>query len=688
MLTSAGRQSGYGAGVGGGQNFDANVYRCAACGVDSSGEVSFIQHIRGKAHAGKAGRYGFAGLLVNDAGVIPPLSFDPGANPMGPGGGGDASVMSKVNFTGGKKNKAEVQIFRCRSCLVDSAGILSYLEHINGKAHIRKAGRIGFSGLVPNDAGVVPRLPEDPRDPFADQRGQAEADESSVSMGISRDKEQLLRAALMSHSFDRQNKGLEGEGDGAGAAEPDDDDDDVCTKDLPASGGNMATPAEEKMLGGRPMAQAFGGGGRPPPRAGSDRFAPMRMKLPVFEWKGALLDALDKNQVVVIQGETGCGKTTQVPHYVLEAAAEAGRPCNVVCTQPRRISAIGVATRVAEERGETCGRTVGYSIRHESMASRDTMLLFCTTGTLLRRLEGDPTLRSVSHVFVDEVHERGLESDFLLLALKDLMPKRPDVKIVLMSATMDTERFSAYFGGAPIFKVPGRTYPVKTLYLEDAFKLTGHRIDPRAEWSKTGGGWRKNKSSSSLSTLPRSKSPEFGECGGEGKEDTRPVSAGRQCMSYTHTHEHTHVCHTHIRTHTHTHLQVSEKADWELEERELAMRYGRNYGALTIRNMMIMDPGQVNYQLVADLICSDVLYQMRGGNFGPNGGGGGNLGKQARYAGGQPGQGQQWPGQRGPGMSGYGHENAVQQQEQQVTPPPHTNRNNTQTQVVIILTLS
>ena len=81
MLTSAGRQSGYGSGVGGGQNFDANVYRCAACGVDSSGEVSFIQHIRGKAHAGKAGRYGFAGLLVNDAGVIPPLSFDPSANP-------------------------------------------------------------------------------------------------------------------------------------------------------------------------------------------------------------------------------------------------------------------------------------------------------------------------------------------------------------------------------------------------------------------------------------------------------------------------------------------------------------------------------------------------------------------------------------------------------------------------------
>ena len=139
-------------GGGGGQNFDSNVYRCAACHVDSSGEISFIQHIQGKAHAAKAGRYGFAGLLPNDAGIIPQLSFDPSQQALGPGGGGQMMPPAKqVNMSGGgKKNKAEENIYRCKSCLVDSSGILSYLEHINGKAHIRKAGRIGFSGLLPN----------------------------------------------------------------------------------------------------------------------------------------------------------------------------------------------------------------------------------------------------------------------------------------------------------------------------------------------------------------------------------------------------------------------------------------------------------------------------------------------------------------------------------------------------------
>ena len=120
--------------------------------MDSSGEISFIQHIQGKAHAAKAGRYGFAGLLPNDAGIIPQLSFDPYQQALGPGGGGQVWPPAKqVNMSGGgKKNKAEENIYRCKSCLVDSSGILSYLEHINGKAHIRKAGRIGFSGLLPN----------------------------------------------------------------------------------------------------------------------------------------------------------------------------------------------------------------------------------------------------------------------------------------------------------------------------------------------------------------------------------------------------------------------------------------------------------------------------------------------------------------------------------------------------------
>jgi len=120
--------------------------------VDSSGEISFIQHIQGKAHATKAGRYGFAGLLPNDAGIIPQLSFDPTQLATGPVGMGQLTLAGQGSSVGGggKKNKADENIYRCRSCMVDSSGILSFLEHINGKAHIRKAGRIGFSGLLPN----------------------------------------------------------------------------------------------------------------------------------------------------------------------------------------------------------------------------------------------------------------------------------------------------------------------------------------------------------------------------------------------------------------------------------------------------------------------------------------------------------------------------------------------------------
>lgn len=373
------------------------------------------------------------------------------------------------------------------------------------------------------DAGIIPRLPADPRS-VADSKvaEPSEEEKASISMGISRSSEQLLREALMSHDKDRKERPEDqaqesvvcaGDGGGGEAFAPIESTgmDGGAVSRGHMEGNNGMLMSQGGLLGQPNMMPIFRGGiGRPPPRAPSDRFATMRSKLPVFHWKIPLLAAMESNQVVVIQGETGCGKTTQVPHYVLEAASEMGRPCNVICTQPRRISAIGVASRVAEERGEPCGRAVGYSIRHEVCSSRDTMLLFCTTGTLLRRLEGDPTLRQVSHVFVDEVHERGLESDFLLLALKDLLPSRPDLKIILMSATMDAERFSVYFGNAPIFQVPGRTFPVKTLYLEDALKMTGHWVDKKAEWSKTGGGWRKSKSSNALSTLNRSSSPENG----------------------------------------------------------------------------------------------------------------------------------------------------------------------------------
>ena len=140
-----------------------------------------------------------------------------------------------------------------------------------------------------------------------------------------------------------------------------------------------------------------------------------RARLPAAARRDAFLAAVAADQVTVVSGETGCGKTTQCPQFVLERALAEGRASatHVVCTQPRRISAVSVAARVAHERGETVGETVGYRIRLEARVSRErTRLEFCTTGVLLRRLATNPTLRGVSHVFVDEIHERGMHEDF------------------------------------------------------------------------------------------------------------------------------------------------------------------------------------------------------------------------------------------------------------------------------------
>ncbi|RUS29602.1 P-loop containing nucleoside triphosphate hydrolase protein [Jimgerdemannia flammicorona] len=157
--------------------------------------------------------------------------------------------------------------------------------------------------------------------------------------------------------------------------------------------------------------------------------------------------------------------------------AGSGDRCKVMCTQPRRISAISIARRVSLEMGDAAvgspGSLVGYQIRLESRVDARNALVFCTTGILLRRLETDPNLAGVTHVVVDEVHERTLESDFLLIVLRKLVGLRPDLKVILMSATLEARRFSDYFGGCPVIEVPGRTFPVEVRFLEDAVEETG-----------------------------------------------------------------------------------------------------------------------------------------------------------------------------------------------------------------------
>ncbi|XP_015882948.3 DExH-box ATP-dependent RNA helicase DExH3 [Ziziphus jujuba] len=205
-----------------------------------------------------------------------------------------------------------------------------------------------------------------------------------------------------------------------------------------------------------------------------------RRSLPAYKERGSLLKAISENQVVVVSGETGCGKTTQLPQYILESEIEAGRgaACSIICTQPRRISAMAVSERVAAERGEKLGESVGYKVRLEGMKGRDTRLLFCTTGILLRRLLVDRNLRGVTHVIVDEIHERGMNEDFLLIVLKELLPRRPELRLILMSATLNAELFSSYFGGAPMMHIPGFTYPVRAYFLENILEKTGYQLTP------------------------------------------------------------------------------------------------------------------------------------------------------------------------------------------------------------------
>jgi ATP-dependent RNA helicase DHX57 len=213
-----------------------------------------------------------------------------------------------------------------------------------------------------------------------------------------------------------------------------------------------------------------------------------RSRLPAGESRQDVVTAVAGHPVVVVSGETGCGKSTQVPQFILEAASAAGTggECTILVTQPRRISAIGLAERVAAERCEPCGGVVGYSVRLESKRCAATRLLFCTTGVLLRRLLSDPLLEGVSHVVVDEVHERSLESDVALLLLRELLKRRPRLKLVLMSATADAALFAAYFAShsPATLTIPGFTHPVTDFYLEDVFERTGFLIGKASRYAR------------------------------------------------------------------------------------------------------------------------------------------------------------------------------------------------------------
>lgn len=188
-----------------------------------------------------------------------------------------------------------------------------------------------------------------------------------------------------------------------------------------------------------------------------------RKSLPMYEHRIPLLEAIENFQVIIIVGETGSGKTTQLPQYLHEAGYTKDG-MKVGCTQPRRVAAMSVAARVANEMGVRLGQQVGYSIRFEDQTSDKTVLKYMTDGMLLRELMTDPELSTYSAIMIDEAHERTIATDILLALLKDLARARPNLKLLISSATMDAQKFAAYFDDAPIYNVPGRRYPVDIHY--------------------------------------------------------------------------------------------------------------------------------------------------------------------------------------------------------------------------------
>ena len=184
--------------------------------------------------------------------------------------------------------------------------------------------------------------------------------------------------------------------------------------------------------------------------------------LPIFSKKDEIINSISKNRVVIISGETGSGKTTQIPKFCIAA----GRGINgkIGCTQPRRIAATTVSRRIAEELGEELGKSVGYKIRFKDKTGPHAFIKIMTDGILLAETQNDPYLNEYDTIIVDEAHERSLNIDFILGILKTLLKKRKDLKIVITSATIDTEKFSVAFDNAPVIEVSGRMYPVEIHY--------------------------------------------------------------------------------------------------------------------------------------------------------------------------------------------------------------------------------
>lgn len=210
-----------------------------------------------------------------------------------------------------------------------------------------------------------------------------------------------------------------------------------------------------------------------------------RAQLPVYSKRDELLQSIERSQLVIVSAATGSGKSTQIPQLILEACVSKQQPVNVICTQPRRISAIGLAARVSDERCETTGHSVGYRVRLDNKVSEYTCLTYVTVGILLQQLVNSTSeLQGITHIVIDEIHERSVDIDIVLLLIKNILQTNRTIKFVLMSATLTAGLYAQYFksvvhGEIPMLSIAGRMFDVEEIYLEDVFSTLQYQLKQR-----------------------------------------------------------------------------------------------------------------------------------------------------------------------------------------------------------------